>query len=351
MISRSDLPIFLWGEALKTANYISNRVPSKTVDRTPFEIWNSRKPSLMHFRTWGCPTKARPYNPDEKKLDSRTITCHFIGYLDKSKGYKFYCPSHSNRIIETNKAKFLEDNMPSFVQDLVLEEEGGEVVRNPAENSTPAVFAVVYPQVPQEPHVLDYQIVDNPINFEQQDLPPNEAAIVQLEAAPEVVPLRRFERVRMSAFSDDYLLFIQEVEPENFCTYLQEFDFDIGENNDPVTYNQAINSSQLALWIEAMHAELESMKDNEVWELVEPNPGVKPIGCKWVFKTKKSVDGMIERYKARLVAKGFTQREGIDYHETFSLVSTKDAFRMIMALVAHYDMELHQMDVKTTFLN
>jgi hypothetical protein len=81
-----------------------------------------------------------------------------------------------------------------------------------------------------------------------------------------------------------------------------------------------------------------------------PN-GVKAIGCKWVFKTKRDSQGNIERYKARLVAKGFTQREGIDYTETFSPVSKKDSFRVIMALVAHFNFELHQMDVKTAFLN
>ena len=78
---------------------------------------------------------------------------------------------------------------------------------------------------------------------------------------------------------------------------------------------------------------------------------VKAVGCKWVFKTKKDSLGYIERYKAGLVAKGFTQREGINYKETFSLVSKKDSLRIIMALVAHFDFDLHQMDVKTTLLN
>ena len=93
------------------------------------------------------------------------------------------------------------------------------------------------------------------------------------------------------------------------------------------------------------------MRDNEVWDLVPLPEGKKLIGCKWIFKTKRDSKGNVERYKARLVAKGFTQKEGIDYKETFSPVSSKDAFRIVMALVAHFDMELHQMDVKTAFLN
>ena len=100
-----------------------------------------------------------------------------------------------------------------------------------------------------------------------------------------------------------------------------------------------------------MNEEYKSMQDNKVWELISLPSGAKPIGCKWIFKTKKDSNGNVERYKARLVAKCFTENEGIDYKETFSPVSTKDCFRTIMALVAHFDLELHQMDFKTAFLN
>jgi hypothetical protein len=91
------------------------------------------------------------------------------------------------------------------------------------------------------------------------------------------------------------------------------------------------------------------MSTNNVWDLEPILKGAKTVGCKWVYKTKYL--GNIERFKARHVAKGFTQREGIDYNETFSRVSCKNFFRIIMALVAHCDLELHQMDVKMAFLN
>ena len=70
-----------------------------------------------------------------------------------------------------------------------------------------------------------------------------------------------------------------------------------------------------------------------------------------MFKTKRDANGHVERYKARLMAKGYNQREGIDFKETFSSVSTKDSLSIIIAIVAHFDLELYQMDVRTTFLN
>ena len=107
-MSGSTLPKNLWSYALKTANYLLNRVPNKAVQKTPFELWTNRKPSLRHLHVWGCPAEARIYNPHERKLDSRTISGYFLGYPEKSKGYVFYCPNHSPRIIETGNARFIE---------------------------------------------------------------------------------------------------------------------------------------------------------------------------------------------------------------------------------------------------
>ena len=128
--------------------------------------------------------------------------------------------------------------------------------------------------------------------------------------------------------------------------YLQEID--IGVENDPETFSQALSCKEFDLWYNDMKDELDSMKSNEFWDLIELPQGAKAIGCKWVYKTKRNSLGNIEKYKARLVAKRFTQKEGIDYTKTFSPVSKKDSLR-IMALVAHFDLELQQMDMKTAF--
>ncbi|KAI5351223.1 hypothetical protein L3X38_004114 [Prunus dulcis] len=162
---------------------------------------------------------------------------------------------------------------------------------------------------------------------------------LNLPEQPQTTELRRSQRTRRPALPNDYFV------------YLQEYEFDINTIEDPATYKQAMESEKNQHWFAAMESKLESMSKNGVWSLDELPSGSKPTGCKWVYKTKRNAQGKIDRYRARLVAKGFTQQEGVDYNETFSPVSTKDSFRVIMALVAHFDLHLHQMDVKTTFLN
>ena len=97
--------------------------------------------------------------------------------------------------------------------------------------------------------------------------------------------------------------------------YLQEID--IGAEDDLETFSQAISCKESYLWYDAMKDKLDSMKNNEVWDLVELLKGVKATDCKRVFKTKRDSLTNIERYKDRFVAKRFTQKEGINYMETF----------------------------------
>jgi hypothetical protein len=85
IISHISLPLNLWGEALKTTSYILNQILTKTANKTPYELWTERKSSLQYFRIWGCPVETRPYRPQEKKLDERTISCYFIGYTEMSR--------------------------------------------------------------------------------------------------------------------------------------------------------------------------------------------------------------------------------------------------------------------------
>ncbi|KAL0433573.1 UNVERIFIED_CONTAM: Retrovirus-related Pol polyprotein from transposon TNT 1-94 [Sesamum latifolium] len=245
MMASSKLPKSLWIEALKTAVYILNRVPTKAVSKTSFELFK------VH--------------------------------------------------------------------------------------NTPTVQTRVEKSIQTVPQVDDHEPVDPVVPH----IPKNVEQPVGQQAPPENVDttLRRSTRIKRSPIPSDYMV------------YLQESEFNVGAKNDPETFSQAMISRESNLWYDAMKEEMNSMAFNQVWDLVELPDGFKAIGCKWVFKTKKDSLGNIERHKARLVAKGFTQREGIDYTDTFSPVSKKDSLRTIMALVAHFDMDLHQMDVKTAFLN
>ena len=120
---------------------------------------------------------------------------------------------------------------------------------------------------------------------------------------------------------------------------------------EPRTYREAVRSPHRAKWERAMQEGLDSIKDNDTFSLVPLPAGRHAIGCKWVFKIKRHADGSVERYKARLVAKGYSQLYGIDFTETFAPVVRFSSLRAILVIAAAADYEIHQMDVKTAFLN
>jgi hypothetical protein len=124
-----------------------------------------------------------------------------------------------------------------------------------------------------------------------------------------------------------------------------------GFDNDPFTYQEAMNDKDVEHWKKAMESEMDSMYINQVWTLVDKPEGIKPIGCNWIYKRKLGPTGKVETNKARLVAKGYTQKAGIDYEENFSPVAMLKSIRILLLIAAHYDYEIWQMNVKTAFLN
>jgi hypothetical protein len=105
-------------------------------------------------------------------------------------------------------------------------------------------------------------------------------------------------------------------------------------------------------WKKGMTEEFEAHVKNKTWSVVKYVEGMSVIGCKWVYKLKRDVNGSVTRYKARIVAKGYNQQYGIDYNETFAPVLKYKSLRIIFALsITHKNTRLEQLDVKTAFLN
>ena len=119
-------------------------------------------------------------------------------------------------------------------------------------------------------------------------------------------------------------------------------------NSEPSSFREA---AQHDVWQEAMVEEYDSIMKNQVWEVVSRPQGKKVVGFRWIYKVKHAADGSVEKYKAHFVAKGFSHKEGINYEETFAPVARYFSIRTIISLAAEMGWRVHQMDVKTAFLN
>lgn len=196
MMSQSKLPGFLWGEALKIATYILNRVPSKSVPKTPFELFKGWKPSLNHLRVWGCAAEVKIYDLAASKLSPKTTRCYFIGYPINAKGYKFYCPTRGTKIVEAINAKFLENDIGSSI-----DHENGE--------SSSRVEKVVVP-IPIVQERVENPLDEQPHEEQQQEVlndpPPPPPSPPAPEQPIEVLPLRRSQRERRPVNRDDYYI-------------------------------------------------------------------------------------------------------------------------------------------------
>ncbi|KAK8583782.1 hypothetical protein V6N13_109180 [Hibiscus sabdariffa] len=264
-------------------------------------MWTGRRPNMSFMRVWGC--QAYVKHQMSTKLEPKSQKCNFVGYPKETKGYYFY-NSKENKVFVARTGVFLEKDFLSYNgngRNIELKEVKQQQVHEPEVEETP-------------------QVVEGNSN----DL--------------ETQPLRRSTRERH--------------EPERYGFLVTTHgDVILVDQDEPKTYQEAVSSPDSEKWLEAMRSEMDSMSENQVWTLVEPPEGIKPIGCKWVFKKKTDMDGNVQTYKGRLVAKGFRQIHGVDYDETFSPVAMFKSIRILLAIAAFHDYEIWQMDVKTAFLN
>ncbi|KAD6118818.1 hypothetical protein E3N88_10089 [Mikania micrantha] len=293
MLISSGMSQDMWGEAILLATYLLNKIPFKKKDVTPYELWMGRKPSYKYLKVWGCLAKVVVPPPKVQRIGPKTVDCVFIGYAHHSSAYRFLV--HDSKNPDIHKNTIMESRNASF-------------------------FEEVFPCLKKE-HTSLSSCVDEIVHDEDQE---------QSEA--EEVEPRRSKRQRIEkSFGPDFLTYIVEGEPQ--------------------TYREAVTSLEGPQWKEAIKNEIDSILQNHTWELVDLPPGCKPLGYRRIFKRKMKADGSIDKYKARLVIKGFRQKEGLDYFDTYSPVTRITSIRMVLAIAALRNLEVHQMDVKTAFLN
>lgn len=318
LLCEANLSKKFWAEAVRTVVYLKNRSPTKAVlNKVPEELWSGKKVNLSHLKIFGCLAFALKPKQKRKKLDMKTEALIFIGYTDLTKGYRLMHPQ-TGKITVARDVKFLENVFP-----------GTNVMKN-------AVVPLSIEEERIEPAILDappdvHTNVEE--DFQDADTGSTESATNEEVSTETSIEPRYNLRSR------------KLVDYTNTCiNVLAEID------GDPTTVKEALARPDRALWQKAMDDELQSLKENQTWTLVDLPRDKKPIQCKWVFKIKRDSDGKISKYKARLVAKGFTQVRGVDYNETYSPVVRSSTLRLLFSLAVEYDWDIDQWDVTTAFL-
>jgi hypothetical protein len=262
-----------------------------------------------------------------------------VGYCEVSKAFRIYIAGHHH--IEINKdVTFDEDAVHKKSRRCQLEEVyEEELVASRVAESVREVPRVAEPvrevvTSPDEEILEDHDIVE----FQE---PPQMTISHKRKPAWARELIQDGEKYGVAEGTTR-----QVKRPKPFSSYMALM-CDLLEK-EPTCFEEAIQKKE---WVDAMTKEYQSIIKNEVWEIV-PRPKSKAVvSSKWLFKIKHVVDGSIEKYKARFVACGFSQKEGIDYEETFAPVARYTSIRTIIALAAKMKWKLHQMDVKTAFLN
>ncbi|KAL0408278.1 UNVERIFIED_CONTAM: Retrovirus-related Pol polyprotein from transposon RE1 [Sesamum radiatum] len=334
VLQSASLPIKFWADAILTATYLLNWTPTKILEwKTPFERLYGRVPKYDHLRIFGSLCYATDVNPHKSKFHSRAIKCILIGYNMLQKSYKLF-NLHNQSVLYSRDVHFYEDifpfsNMKSDVPQPVL--------------PTVPVQSDLMMSPSGEGSRLDQQ-VDN-IDSSPGVMPP----LTENERNTNHVLRRSQREIHKPGWLNDFISSIAAPTLLHPCnaTY-SSFVASLSILQEPRTYLEAIQHTE---WQDAMKAELAALESNCTWRLTSLPVGKRPIGCKWVFKTKLKADGTIDRYKARLVAKGFNQVAGVDYYDNFFPVAKTVTVRLFLALAAARAWPLQQMDVNNAFLH
>jgi hypothetical protein len=346
MLKAKRVPLRFCGEAVYTAVYVLNRSYTRAVDgQTPFEAWYGRKPDVEHLRTFGCVAYAKVTRPGLKKLEDRSIKTVFLGYEPGSKGYRLYDPV-GKRMIVSRDVVFDEGSSWDWSHEeqdehgeLVVEymvhggaparrDPGGEPATpsttasppTPPSNGPPAASAAVTP-------AGAYTEVGESSGSGPAPSVPTSSTGVEFVSPPDSFTdtlddgddPENPHRFRMVA---DLMDKEAAAPPQGRCLFLMD---------EPESFDDAVPHE---CWRQAMLDELASIEENDSWTLTDLPPGHRPIGLKWVFKTKKDAAGVVVKHKARLVAKGYVQREGVDFDDVFAHVARLDSVRLLVGALA-----------------
>ncbi|GJX28833.1 retrotransposon protein, putative, ty1-copia subclass [Tanacetum coccineum] len=241
MMSQTTLPKSFWDYALESVARILNMVPTKKVEKTPYEVWHGQAPKLSYLKVWGCEALVKRdtlTKPD--KLEPKSIKCIFIGYLKETMGYSFYYPPE-NKIFVAWNAEFLENSLINHEASGSLEDL--EIIQE--EDTHPSLETSLNNEE-------DDQEIDKP----QSD----------------INPIRRSTRTRRPI--------------DRLCLYVDAEEHELGDLSEPANYKAVLLDLESDKWLNAMNVDIQSMKDNKVWELVDLPPNGKTVGHKWLFKKK-----------------------------------------------------------------
>ena len=259
-------------------------------------------------------TRCFAYVEGAKNLETRSIEGIFLGYDKYSPAYLVYYPN-SKKVSKVRNVRFVGDFKQKIIESDVLPEN----------------------KIPSEE---DNSVKDKIDRNESAGNKSNESQIGEnCEKTEKRYPDRECNKPK---HLDDYVTCVSE-QNYLFATYCYVCD-------TPQNYSQAINCESVKDWCDAMNSEMESLKQNKVFEITQLPPGKSLIGGKWVYTTKVDVEGN-SKCKARYVAKGYAQREDIDYTETSLPTAHMTSVRMLAQNAVDNDMSVHQMEVKTAYLN